>query len=68
MNLQEFKSSDYGNRIKSILIRTWEPKTKRDYELIDLGMNNTHRQLTYNGYFKRNNPQELESYIKAIDY
>ena len=68
MNLQEFKSSDYGNRIKSILIRIWEPKTKRDYELIDLGMNNTHRQLTFNGYFKRNNPQELEEYIQAINY
>ena len=68
MQLQEFKNSTYGQRIRSILIRTWQPKTKKDFDGIDKGMNNTHRQLTFNGYFKRNNPQELEEYIKAIDY
>ena len=68
MELKEFKCSTYGQRIRSILIRIWEPKTKRDFELIDLGMNNTHRQLTNNGYFKRNNPRELEEYIRAINY
>jgi len=68
MELKEFKCSTYGQRIRSILIRIWEPKTKRDFELIELGMNNTHRQLTYNGYFKRNNPRELEEYIQAINY
>ena len=68
MELKEFKCSTYGQRIRSILIRQNKPETKRDFELIDLGMNNTHRQLTYNAYFKRNNPRELESYIQAINY
>ena len=48
--------------------RKFSKKALRDFELIDLGMNNTHRQLTYNGYFKRNNARELESYIQAINY
>ena len=68
MELKEFKCSTYGQRIRSILIRQNKPETKRDFELIDLGTNNTHRQLTYNGYFKRNNARELESYIQAINY
>ena len=68
MELKEFKCSTYGQRIRSILIRQNKHETKRDFELIDLGMNNTHRQLTYNGYFKRNNPRELEEYIQAINY
>ena len=60
MNLKEFKRSNYGQRIRSILIRQNEPTTKKDFELLKMGMNNTHRQLTFNGYFKRNNPRELE--------
>lgn len=68
MELKEFKCSIYGQRIRSILIRQNKPETKEDFKLLDMGMNNTHRQLTFNGYFKRNNPKELESYIKAINY
>ena len=49
MELKEFKCSTYGQRIRSILIRQNKPETRRDFELIDLGMNNTHRQLSYNG-------------------
>ena len=68
MTLQEFKSSNFGLRIREILIRQNKPKTKKDFKLLDMGMNNTYKQLTFNGYFKRNNPEELESYIKAINY
>jgi hypothetical protein len=68
MTLQEFKSSNFGLRIREILIRQNKPKTKKDFKLLDMGMNNTYNQLTFNGYFKRNNPEELESYIKAINY
>tara|TARA_R100000152_G_C6653923_1_gene94762 strand:- start:271 stop:477 length:207 start_codon:yes stop_codon:yes gene_type:complete len=68
MNLQEFKSSNFGLRIRDILIRQNNPKTENDFKLLEMGMNNTHRQLTFNGYFKRNNSQELEEYIQAINY
>jgi len=68
MTLQEFKSSNFGLRIREILIRQNKPKTKKDFKLLEMGMNNTYNQLTFNGYFKRNNPEELESYIKAINY
>ena len=68
MDLQEFKSSNFGLRIKDILIKQNNPKTENDFKLLEMGMNNTHRQLTFNGYFERNNPRELEEYIQAINY
>ena len=68
MNLLEFKNSKYGKKIKFILIRQNKPKSKKDFELLEKGLNNTHRQLTFNRYFKRNNQKELAEYIKAINY
>ena len=68
MNYQTFKKTIFCDKIKKIYIRQNNPISKKDYHLIELGLKNTHRLLTYNGYFKRNNQIEFNEYIKAINY